>query len=542
VAIALFRPRGHAGDGSVDGAVWAPVAVVVVVSLLLAASGLRGADYPAHLLRGVLWERSGLGVWNTYWYGGHPTPTYSVLAPPLTALVGPFAVVAASSVVATYAFSRITVGLGATALPNHAFAVAALVNVVVGRAPFALGLAAALLTLLNWRTGRYRSAVVFAVATPLASPVAAVFLAIAAASAAVDRWREGRRRGATMAVLLAVSTTAPVLVLASWYRSPGRFPFRGDQLVLSMLAVVAVLVVTPYRSVRIGAWFTLVVSVGTFVVPNPLGGNFGRLSQLVAVPLLLLSVRHARRRVSFPLVGLIAVTAGWSVQPGVVAALEWVGDESVEADYHQPLIDEVLRRNADGRPIGRLEIPFTENHWESFFVAPAVPYARGWERQVDLDRNDELYDDELSLSQYHSWLHENGVRWIAVADVELDEGGRPESELVLRDGTANDVSWLRQVWENDDWRLFEVRDYRPIVDGPAELVHQEVDRFIVRTPIAARVSIRFEYTPDLVVDGAACAEPTSEGWVEARFPAAGTYAFVVDPTAALPGGGSDDCG
>ena len=31
----------------------------------------------------------------------------------------------------------------------------------------------------------------------------------------------------------------------------------------------------------------------------------------------------------------------------------------------------------------RVEIPFTDNHWESRWVAPHVPLARGWERQVD---------------------------------------------------------------------------------------------------------------------------------------------------------------
>lgn len=230
------------------------------------------------------------------------------------------------------------------------------------------------------------------------------------------------------------------------------------------------------------------------------------------------------------------------MQPGVVAALEWAGDESVDVDYHQPLIDEVVRRNADGRPIGRLEIPFTENHWEAFFVAPAVPYARGWERQVDLERNEVLYDDELSLSEYHAWLHDNAVRWIAVADVALDEGGRPESELIERDGTAHDIEWLRPVWSNDDWRLYEVLDYRPIVDPPAELVHQEADRFIIRTDDPAVVTIRFEHTEKLVADGPVCIEPDpSSGHVVAHLLDAGTFEFRIDAAAALPGADTDEC-
>ena len=532
------------------GVVWGPCLVVAGAALAIVASGVRGADYPAHLLRALLWERFGMGVWNTYWYGGHPTPTYSVLAPPLTALVGPFWVAAVGSLLATYAWSRLTSDLLPgrwTALANHAFALSAVVNIVVGRAPFALGLAAALSALLAWHLRRFRTSRALAVLTPFASPVAAAFLAVAATSVALERWRRCRSGrlvapGVFDGLGIAVFTSAPVLVMAMLYESPGRFPFRGDQFVISVLAGLLVVGVHRHPVVRVGAALTIVVSVGVFLVPNPLGGNFLRLTQLAAVPLAISGAHTVRRRLTVPLAALIAVGAGWSVQPGLVAALDWAGDASVDADYHQPLIDEVLRRNGDGRPLGRLEIPFTENHWESFFVAPAVPYARGWERQVDLDRNAALYEEHLSLSDYHDWLLDNAVRWVAVADVDLDEGGRAERELVGRDGTAHDIPWLRSVWANDDWRLYEVLDYRPIVDPPAELVHQESDRFIIRTAAPAVVTIRFEYTDTIVVDGPACVDADRDGWIVARFPDAGVYEFTVDPAGALPGASDDGCG
>lgn len=520
-----------------------PCVLVAVASLVVAVSGLRGADYPAHHLRALLWERSGLGVWNTYWYGGHPTPTYSLLAPPVTSLIGPVVVVGISSVVATYAFGRLMSALlpGPTAwLANVAFAIGTVVNVVVGRTPFAMGLALCLLALLAWQLDRPGRAVVMAMLTPLASPVAATFLAVAATSVAIDRARR-RTAGLGFAVAMAAATTAPVLVMAAVYDSPGWFPFRGEQLVFAVIAAVFVFVVHRHPVVRIGAVLTLAISVAVFVVPNPLGGNFSRLVQLVAPALVIAAMPGIGRSRARPIAWLVVAGVVWGVQPGVAAALAWMGDESVEVDYHEPLITEVVRRNADGRPLGRLEIPFTDNHWEAFFVAPAVPYARGWERQVDLERNEVLYDDELSLSEYHGWLLANAVRWIAVADVALDEGGRPETELIERDGTAHDIPWLRPVWSNGDWRLYEVLDYQPIVDPPARLVHQEVDRFIVRTDEPAVVTIRFEYTDDLVVDGPACIESDPSGSVVAHLPASGTYEFAIDPENALPGGLRDTC-
>lgn len=533
----MGRPRAVGG-------VWGPCLVVALAWLGVAASGLRGADYPAHFLRALLWERSGLGVWNTYWYGGHPTPTYSVLAPPVTALLGPVLVVGISSVVATYAFARLLAELlrGPTVwIANLAFAIGTVVNVVVGRTPFAMGLALCLLALLAWHRGRLGWALLLSVVTPLASPVAAAFLAVAAVSVAIDRVRP-RAAGAGRAVAVAAASSVPVLVMAAVYRSPGWFPFRGEQLVYAVIACTFVILVARHSVVRIAATLTIVISVGIFLVPNPLGGNFLRLVQLAAPSLVIASLPGVRRKLARPLAWLVVAGVAWGVEPGVVAALAWIGDDSVEAEYHAPLVDEVLRRNEDGRPLGRLEIPFTENHWESYFVAPAVPFARGWERQVDLERNEVLYDEALSLTEYHTWLHDNAVRWIAVPGVTLDEGGRPEAALVAREGTAHDIPWLRPVWSNADWKLYEVVDYRPIVDPPARLVHQEVDRFIVTIDEPAVVTIRFEFTEHLVVDGPACIEPDAAGAIVAHLTTPGTYEFGIDPEHALPGPAADACG
>ena len=191
-----------------------------------------------------------------------------------------------------------------------------------------------------------------------------------------------------------------------------------------------------------------------------------------------------------------------------------------------------------------MEIPFTDNHWETWFVATEVPFARGWERQVDLDRNEELYEldgDQLTVDDYHLWLHRNAVRWIARPDVALDEGGEAEAELVDAEGTVRDIPWLRLVWRTDDWKLYEVLDYVPIVDPPVRLVRQDTDSVVLSTDRSATTTVRFEYDDVLAIDGGACLAEDADGWIVAQLPGPGTYHIAVAAQAALPAVDADDC-
>lgn len=528
------------GSWSRAGIAGRPVAgPCVLVSLLVVVvewSGARGADYPAQFLRAVLWEQTGASVWNFHWYAGHSTPPYSVVTPPLSALIGPFGVAALASLAATYFFSRLTTThLESTRLVNIAFAVTMAVNVVVGRSAFALGLALALSALWAWCRGRMILAVLLAALTPLASPVAAAFLAMAAGSVGLDSaWtsRTGRRRDPRRlreAASVTLATTIPVAIATMLFSEPAVFPFRAEGLVLTIAALAVVAAVLPIRSVRIAATVAIAAAVVVFLVPNPLGGSFSRLTQIVALPLCLAGLRPLRG-VPRAVLGLLVVGGlAWSILPAVGAAVDAYGDESNDIGYHQPLIEEVRARNDDGRPVGRLEIPFTENHWEALFVAAAVPYARGWERQIDLARNPELYDERLTVEGYHRWLVDNAVRWIAVPDVPIDEGGLAEVRLLEREGTALDIAWLRLVWHDRHWRLYEVSGHRPIVDLPAELLEQGPDTLLIRTGRPATVTIRYRYTEHLTISGDACIEPRPDGWITARLFDEGVYRLGVDP-------------
>lgn len=532
------------GDGRSVHVVWLPCLTAVVGSLVVLVSGVRGADYPAQLLRAELLEQSGSAVWNFYWYAGHATPSYSLVVPPLVAVFGAPAVGIGASLAATllvgHLVQRVSRSSWWAVAAVQYFALVSTVNLVVGRTTFAVGLALAAGALLAWSADRRALTVMLGATVPLVSPVPATFLAIIAAGVIVDRWWRARAialRSVVVALPLLVVSSLPLVVMGLANRDAGWFPFRAAWLAWSLLAMAAAAVALRERPLRVAIALAATASIVLFFVPNPLGGTFVRFAQFVVVPAALVGLETVRRMsLRVPTAAALALVAVWSVQAGVVAAVDWVDDPSVRREYHTPLINEVARRNRDGQPVGRLEIPFTRNHWETFYVASEVPFARGWERNLDRERSPELYG-ELSDDGYRAWIDRNAVRWVAVPDVELDEGGEPEARLMERG-----LPWLDLVWSNANWRLYEVADYQPVVDPPGRFVEQSPDTLTVEVPRRVAMEIRVEYSDGLEISGAACIARHAEGRIVAEFPAAGTYELTVGVDAILPGDGpADSC-
>jgi hypothetical protein len=98
-----------------------------------------------------------------------------------------------------------------------------------------------------------------------------------------------------------------------------------------------------------------------------------------------------------------------------------------------------------------VEVVPTRRHWEAVYVAEVVPIARGWERQLDFKVNAVFYDQGLHLDELEEWLRTTGVGFVALPDAELDPSGWEEAALVRRE-----PPFLREVWHDDHWRIFEV--------------------------------------------------------------------------------------
>jgi hypothetical protein len=444
----------------------------------------------------------GLVLWDNGWYGGHHMPGYSVLFPPLAALLGPRLVGALSAVAAAWLFERLVRDLDGARVASLWFAVATVSTLISGRLTFALGVAVGLGSVLAAARGRRGWACVLAALASLASPVAGVFVALAAAAWWLDRPRR-------WPAALAVCAVAPAVALVVAFPEGGSFPFVASSFWPALAASLAVGLALPReaRVVRIGVALYAVAIVASFVLSTPMGGNVVRLGALFAGPVLAALVWRSNRR-ALALLALPLVYWQW-----VAPVDDWAraaGDPSVHERYYAGLLGFLGAQR--GGPF-RLEIPFTDNHWESRWVAPRVPLARGWERQVDRQRNALFYEDRpMTAARYRRWLDDNAVRYVALADAPIDYSAAREAALV-RKGTP----YLREVWHDAHWRVFAVAGARPLASGTARVTTVEPERVRLTASRPGLVDLRVHFTPYWrITTGHGCVGEGPGGWTRLR--------------------------
>jgi hypothetical protein len=461
---------------------WALAAVLAAIYLLVDPPS---ADLAAQTYRSELFERAGFVVWDNGWYAGHHNPAYSILFPPLAAWTSPQLVGAVSAVVAAWAFERIVAGSPGARPAALWFATAAMVSLVTGRLTFALGLALALLAVLALARGRLVWCAVAGAATALASPVAAAFLALA-----LIAWGVTRRRWTATAALLA-ATLAPAAALSLLFPEGGSFPFTASAFwptLAGTLLVIAVLWRSAPPALRIGLALYAVLLLVSEAASTPMGGNAVRLGALFAGPLAALTLWPDRRR-ALALLALPLVY--WQVSTPIDDVWRAHSDPSIHAAYYDGMLAFLHGRQAAEGPF-RIEIPFTDNHWESARVAPTVPLARGWERQLDRKVNALFYDGKaLTPARYRAWLDETAVRYVALADAPVDYSAADEAKLV-RDG---DASYLHEVFHDAHWRVFAVDRPAPLAGAGAKVTALDVDRVNLQVPRAGDVGLRVRWSP-----------------------------------------------
>jgi hypothetical protein len=476
-------------------------------------------DLAAQTFRADLFESDGPLLWNTYWYGGHYLLTYSVLFPPLAALVGPrvvgaVAVVAMAALFAALARRRYgeRAWLGTLWLGG-----ATATMLLANRLTFALGAAIGLGALLAVQRGRHLLGGGLAALSSLGSPVAGLFVAVAGGALAVT----GRPR---LGIALAAAALAPIAVLGVAFPAGGYFPFVFTAFLPVPLFATAALVLLPgeERLLRAGVLIYAALCLVLLVFHTQVGANVARLGSLFGGPVLALGLA-GRRPLALALVAVPLLYWQWTAPVRDFAAAQ--GDPSVNASYWGPLVGE-LERVAKGRPT-RVEVPPTRNRWEADYLPPELSLARGWLRQSESDDFDLFTDGNLTPSAYRSWLQDSGVSYVALADAEPDYLAEDEGELI-RGG----LPFLRPVWSNEHWRLYRVRGAAGLVspaDGPADrpasgarVARIEASSFTLAAREADSYLVRFHWTPYWsVTDGEACVEPDGD-WtrVDVRRPGA----------------------
>ncbi len=495
---------------------WHPV----VISGLATAAGAIvwitvfpqvGTDLSAAIARAG-WAGSYPGAAYLFsWYGGIHPASYSLLAPYVLATIGTRLAMAAAAVISAGLLALLLVRHGVPRPRAAALwvAVALWTELSAGRAAFTLGLAAAVGCVVvadgsrprGW--ARLSAAAGLALLSCLLSPVAALFLwVVAGAFVLTGRWREGLVVGAAAAL--------PLGIMAG-FSDGGTQPLGLQTWLPPLLAAAGVVLLVPrrWRMVRIGAVIYGLGIIITWALPSPVGSNVGRLGELLVGPLL---AGLGRGRPRWLLAAGLAAAAGWQVaQPAADFAH---GNGPGHTAATAALVGELRALHAG---TARVEAVPQYGHWESQQLALVAPLARGWERQVDVERNPLFYGGTLTPAAYYGWLRYNAVRYVAISAASPDFAAVAEVAIV-REGQP----WLVPVWHNAFWRLYLVAGTSPLASPPATVTATTPATITLRMSRAGTTVVRVHWSPLLRSTGSAALAPRG-AWTSLTARQPGTY-------------------
>jgi hypothetical protein len=516
----------------------------------------RTPDLASQVYRVGLFRDFGFSIWDEHWYGGHQLPGYSLLFPPLGALLGVRAVGALSVLASALLFERFARALYGDAARWGAlwFALAALGDVWAGRVTFALGVSLALAAALALLRGHPLAAALLAALCAAASPVAGALLGLAALSVAIAD------RSPRALLVLACPAAAIVLGVAVLFPEGGYEPYPLTSFVATVLVVGLFLAALPseQRVLRIGGWVYLAACVLCLLVESPLGSNIERYGVLLAGPLLLCALLAPPRERAAPGDGEVS---GDRPQPGdravpgdgapaqseaaapgdgvaawrgrltplaliaLCAAALWtlwgpvretraVADSAAtSASYYVPVERFLARTDA---PV-RIEVPLTRSHWEAALLAPSVSLALGWDKQLEDKYDRVLLSSTLNAASYHRWLLAQAVSYVALPDVALDPPSAREGRLI-RGG----LPYLKEVFSSAHWRIYAVQSPTPLVSGPGTLTALGHDSFSLRAARAGDLVVRVHYTRYwTLTSGHGCVARAPGGWTRVSVTAPG---------------------
>ncbi|AYN34761.1 hypothetical protein DUI70_4262 [Streptomyces albus] len=436
-------------------------------------------------------------AYNLAWYGGMHPVSYSVVSPYLMSVFG---VRTTMMVAGTLSATLLTLVLVRSrvvsrVLPPAFLGVFGLVcNAISGRVTYGLGTLFALAAVAvvfcwphRWRRRRWAKALL---AAPLAgiataaSPVAGLFVGLVAVALFLQKRRPG-------AWALGIAPTV-VVGLSAWL-----FPFSGTQPMDVIAAgppllcslIVAWGVPKDWKTVRVTAWVYALAVLLTWVISSQIGSNVTRLGMVFGGAVLLAALPFIEPR-----------TRRWYIVGfGVFGFVVWIAIKTIidiihttpAASWARELAPLVHHLEEEGADKGRVEVVPTRSHREASALAPYVNLARGWNRQADMERNPLFYDDTLNSANYHEWLQRWAVHFIVLPKDSLDGTSGPrERELILRG-----QPYLKLLWGDKNWQLYEVTDPAPLAEPPASVTRADQGELTVEVERAGRVLIRIPYSP-----------------------------------------------
>ncbi|MEV8088064.1 MFS transporter [Streptomyces nigra] len=440
-------------------------------------------------------------AYNLAWYGGMHPVSYSIVSPYLMSVLGVRTTMMIAGTIS--AGLLMLVLLRSRSVRNPLWAALAgvfglIANAISGRVTFALGTMFALGAVAvvfcwphRWRYKRWAKALCaapLAALATMASPVAGLFVGLVAVALFLQKRRPG-------AWALGLAPTA-VVALSAWL-----FPFSGTQpmvigsviMPLLMSVVVCLTVPSDWRTVRLVSAVYGVSVVLVWVVSSQIGSNITRLAMLFAGVTLVAALPFtvARTRKWYALVTALLAFVGW-IGYKTVDDIIHAAPEASWARELAPLVNELQEVGAEK---GRVEVVPARSHREASALAPYVNLARGWNRQADMERNPLFYDDTLNSANYREWLRRWAVHFVVLPKDEPDpSAAQRERELVQRG-----LPYLKQVWGDANWQLFEVTDPAPLAEPNAVVERAEQGEMTMRVSRPGRILIRIPYSPWLSI-------------------------------------------
>jgi hypothetical protein len=467
------------------------IALLFAVGYLVAAP--MGRDLSAQLAHAQLARQHWLALLDLRWYGGFDPLGYSVLSPPVMALLGVRLTTALAYVASVVLFAAL---LKRTAVKRPligaiAGAVCLAGNLVVTRTTFTLGLAVALGALLALVSGRLRITAGLAVLAALCSPVDGLFLGVAGGALFLS----GRRRDG---MTVATAGLVPTIAVGFVFGNGGYQTFGLKQALIGFLVCLVVAGMcwrTPV--VRWGALLSAGLVAGAYLIPTPVGTTATRLPELFAAPIIIAVS-------SVPLFAVIAVAAavGLLLPPVSVTEVLQRGDPALSTKYYAPLLNELRARGV----VGPIEVVPTLRRGEAAAVAPVVPIARGWSRQIDTGNSPIFYDGTLNADTYRKWLDDNAVSYVALSNGPHDWAATDEAALV-RPG----LPYLQPVWSDPTWTLYAVTNPAPVISSPGRVIARDPVSLTVSLPQPGEYVVRVHWSRFLSVSNG-CMKPAQDGW------------------------------
>ncbi|GAT82581.1 membrane protein [Streptomyces sp. F-3] len=453
-------------------------------------------------------------AYNLAWYGGMHPVSYSVVSPYLMSLLG---VRTTMMIAGTLSAGLLTMILiRSRAVRNPLWAALAgvfglLCNALSGRVTFGLGtmfalgaVAAVFCWPYRWRYKRWAKGLVAAPLAALAtmsSPVAGLFVGLVAVALFLQKRRPG-------AWSLGLGPTAVVAVSAWLFPFSGTQPMAFGSMIMPLIFAVLVFVLVPraWKTVRITAAVYGLAVVLVWLISSQIGSNITRLAMLFAGVTLVAALPYAVPR-----------SCKWyALVLSFVAFAGWIGFKSVDdivnttpaASWARELAPLVNQLQLVGAEKGRVEVVPARSHREASALAPYVNLARGWNRQADMKRNPIFYDGTLNATNYHEWLRRWAVHYVVLPkDAPDGDGGEKERALVQQG-----MPYLKQIWGDANWQLFEVVDPTPLAEPHATVIRAEQGEMTLQVHKPGRVLIRIPYSPwlSLVDENGKSLEPPQE--------------------------------